>query len=216
MSSGILDPRPLLNIQNKWRPRMSKSSATTRNIKKSTVLKWKVGNWLEIVDSNRHKGEVWVTSVRCKLCAKYEKKLTNTRNFNFSWCRGTTNVKLDAVKTHMNGEPHKLALKLEDEEMFKAKPGPLPAYAATPLGKAFFKLNENEKVRVTKLIEIAYVVAKEEMPFAKFVAIAKLEKRHGVELGQTYLNDHACADFVDTIAEIYEEELNQVRVLLMF
>ncbi|CAB4034812.1 zinc finger 862-like, partial [Paramuricea clavata] len=110
----------------------------------------------------------------------------------------------------MNGEPHKLALKLEDEEMFKAKPGPLPAYAATPLGKAFFKLNENEKVRVKKLIEIAYVVAKEEMPFTKFVAIAKLEKRHGVELGQTYLNDHACADFVDTIAEIYEEELNQM------
>ena len=62
------------------------------------------------------------------------------------------------------------------------------------------------------MIEIAYVVAKEEMPFTKFVPIAKLEKRHGVELGQTYLNDHACADFVDTIAEIYEEELNQVYV----
>ena len=43
----------------------------------------------------------------CKLCAKYEKKLASMRNFNFSWCRGTTNVKLDAVKTHMNGKPHK-------------------------------------------------------------------------------------------------------------
>lgn len=70
------------------------------------------------------------------------------RNFNFSWCRGTTNVRLDAVKTHMNGEPHKFALKLEEEEMFKAQPGPLPTAAATPLGNTFFKLNENEKVRV--------------------------------------------------------------------
>ena len=98
--------------------------------------------------------------------------------------------------------------------MFKAKPGPLPAGAATPLGKTFFKLNENEKVRVKKLIEIAYVVAKEEMPFTKFVPIANMEKRHGVELGQTYLNDHSCAGFVDTIAEIYEQEFNQVCAFL--
>ena len=126
------------------------------------------------------------------------------QNFNFSWYRGTTNVKLDAVKTHMNGEPHKLVLKLEGEEMFKAKPGPLPVRAATPLGMAFFfLLNENEKVRVKKFIEIAYVVAKEEMPFTKFVPNANMEKWHGVELGQTYLNDHSCAGFVDTIAEIY-------------
>jgi hypothetical protein len=48
------------------------------------------------------------------------------------------------------------------------------------------------------------------MPFTKFVPIAKMEKQHGVELGQIYLNDHSCADFVDTIAEIYEKELNQV------
>ena len=60
------------------------------------------------------------------------------------------------------------------------------------------------------MIEIAYVVAKEEMPFTKCVPNANMEKRHGVELGQTYLNDNSCAGFVDTIAEIYDEELNQV------
>jgi hypothetical protein len=187
-------------------------AATARKIKKSTLLKWGFENWLEIVDSERRKGEVFVTSVRCKLCAKHEKKLTSLQNFNYCWCRGTTNVKRDAVKTHMNGEPHKLSLKLEEEEMFRAKPGPLPAYAATPLGKAFFKLNENEKARVKKLIEIAYVVVKEEMPFTKFVPIAKIEKRHSVELGQTYLNDHSCAELVDTIAEVYEDELSKVCV----
>ena len=49
--------------------------------KKSTLLK--VGNWLEIVDSKRRKGKIWVTSVRCKLCAKYEKKLTSMRIAKF-------------------------------------------------------------------------------------------------------------------------------------
>ena len=60
------------------------------------------------------------------------------------------------------------------------------------------------------MIEIAFVVTKEELPFTKFVPIAQLEKRHGVELGQTYMNDHTCAEFIDSIAEVYEEELNEV------
>ena len=78
--------------------------------------------------------------------------------------------------THLNSEPHKLAMKLEEEREFMKKPGPLPSYAATTLGKAFFKLNQQERERVKKLIEIAFVVAKEELPFTKFVSIAQLEK----------------------------------------
>ena len=140
------------------------------------------------------------------------------RNFNAAWCRdrGLTNVKKDSVLTHMKGEPHKLAMKLEQESEFTKQP--LPSYAATPLGKAFFKLNqqERERERVKKLIEIAFVVAKEELPFTKFVPIAQLEKRHGVELGQTYMNDHACAEFIDSIAEVYEEELNEVPYMYMW
>ena len=144
--------------------------------------------------------------MRCNVCTKHEKKLTSQRNFNTAWCRSTTNVKKDTVITHMKGEPHKLAMKLEQESEFMKKPGPLPSYVATTLGRAFFKLNERAK----KLIEIAFVVEKEELPFTKFVPIAQLEKRHGIELGQTYMDDHACTEFIDSIAEVYEEELNQI------
>ena len=110
-------------------------------------------------------------------------------------------MKKDSVLTHMKGEPHKLAMKLEHESGFMKQPGPLPSYAATPVGKAFFKLNqqERERERVKKLIEIAFVVAKEGLPFTKFVPIAQLEKPHRVELGQTYMNGHACAEFVDSV-----------------
>ena len=142
------------------------------------------------------------------------------RNFNAAWCRdpGTTNVKKDSVLTHMKGAPHKLAMTLEEESEFTKQPDPLPSYAVTPLGKAFFKLNqqERERERVKKLIEIAFVVAKEELPFTRFAPIAQLEKRHGVELGQTYMNDHACAEFIDSIAEVYEEELNEVPYMYMW
>ena len=45
-------------------------------------------------------------------------------------------MKKDSVLTHMKGEPHKLTMKLEHESEFMKQPGPLPSYAATPLGKA--------------------------------------------------------------------------------
>ncbi|KAK3735542.1 hypothetical protein QZH41_016124 [Actinostola sp. cb2023] len=59
-------------------------------------------------------------------------------------------------------------------------------------------------------IDLSPVKGKEELPFTKFVPIAQLEKRHGINLGQTYMNDHACTEFIDSIAEVYEQELNEV------
>ena len=38
------------------------------------------------------------------------------------------------------------------------------------------------------------------MAFAKMGVLCKLEERHGVDLGQGYKNDKACASFVDYIA----------------
>ncbi|XP_048582660.1 uncharacterized protein LOC125561900 [Nematostella vectensis] len=112
------------------------------------------------------------------------------RNYNSAWCCGTSNTKKDTNK--------RKSLRRH------------PSYAATTIGRAIYKLNNTERERLSKLLEIAYVIAKEELPFTKFVAIAQLEKKHGVDLGVTYLNDHACAEFIDSIAEVYEDELNQV------
>ena len=61
-------------------------------------------------------------------------------------------------------------------------------------------------MRVKRLIDIAYLIAKEEMPFNKFTPIAKQEKNHGVPLGEIYIiNDHQCAEFIDSVVEEYEE-----------
>ena len=109
-----------------------------RKTKKSTLLSWKCGDWIEIVESERKSGIIFVSSIRCKICRKHKKKLMTLRNFNAAWCcdRGTTNVKKDGVLTLMKGEPHKLAMKLVHESEFMKQPCPLPSYAATPLGKA--------------------------------------------------------------------------------
>lgn len=45
------------------------------------------------------------------------------------------------------------------------------------------------------------------MPFSKYPSICVLEKRHGVDIGQSYLNANACKDFVHCIADIENEDL---------
>ena len=44
-----------------------------------------------------------------------------------------------------------------------------------------------ERERVSKLVDISYMMAREEIPFTKFASIARLEIRHKVALRQTYL-----------------------------
>ena len=109
-----------------------------RKTKKSALLSWKCGDWIEIVESERKSGTILIKSIRCKICRKHRKKLMTLRNFNAAWCRdrGTTNVKKDSVLTLMKGVPHKFAMKLEHESEFMKQPGLLPSYPATPLRKA--------------------------------------------------------------------------------
>ena len=54
------------------------------------------------------------------------------------------------------------------------------------VGQALSQASNEEKARVSKLMEIAYVMAREEIAFKKFGALVNLEKRHGVHLGDAY------------------------------
>ena len=51
-----------------------------------------------------------------------------------------------------------------------------------------------------KILELAYVVCKEELAFTKYQKLLALEKRHGVEIGTAYSSDHEGAIFADLIA----------------
>ncbi len=57
--------------------------------------------------------------------------------------------------------------------------------------------------------EVAYLMAKEGIAFNKMKPLCKLEERHGVDLGETYRNDQACATFVDYIAQDLREQLGE-------
>ena len=85
-------------------------------------------------------------------------------------------------------------------------PSPLE-YA--PIAKAFAhdNLDPATKERLVKNFEIAFFLAKEKLPFTKFLPLCEMEVRHGVQIGSGYKNDHACTSFVNFIA------LNQLEIL---
>ena len=63
--------------------------------------------------------------------------------------------------------------------------------------------------KLIKLFNTAYFVAKEEMPFSSFKGLCGLQIKNDVELGKTYFNDHACKNFIESSAEILEDDLSE-------
>ena len=78
---------------------------------------------------------------------------------------------------------------------------------------AFFLLNclffdDAAALRTKRKFDIAYLIAKENMAFAKMGPLCQLEERHGVDLGQGYKNELACATFIDYIAQKQRQGFN--------
>jgi hypothetical protein len=68
-------------------------------------------------------------------------------------------------------------------------------------------LSTRKKMRL--LFEIAYFLAKENLPFSKYQGLCELDKRHDVDLGEKYLNDHGCAAFIHFIAADLKAQLQE-------
>ena len=80
-------------------------------------------------------------------------------------------------------------------------------YRSTPIGRALCSANAEENERLSKLFEVAYFVAKQEIAFAKFPAILELERRHGVTVGNTYATEPKCREFAMIIGESFKENV---------
>ena len=61
------------------------------------------------------------------------------------------------------------------------------------------KLTDETHQKLCRLMDWAYTVAYCEQPFTVFATLLNIEKKHGVNLGQTYANDKACQDIIGEI-----------------
>ena len=64
--------------------------------------------------------------------------------------------------------------------------------------------------RMCRLFDWAYLISKKEDSFTSFPLYAAIEKKHGVDIGEAYMNDKACKVFIQAIGEEMIEELHNL------
>ena len=57
------------------------------------------------------------------------------------------------------------------------------------------------------LFNTAYFIAKRERPYTDFEHLCQLQIKNGLNLGHTYMNDHACHDFIAFESQVIKEQL---------
>ena len=76
---------------------------------------------------------------------------------------------------------------------------------ATPKHIGIRNLNEQTLDKLEKLFNTAYYLAKNGRPFSDFNQLCILQVKNGVTLGETYLNDKQCREFIEAIAEVMKQ-----------
>ena len=70
-------------------------------------------------------------------------------------------------------------------------------------------MNKQDLERTKKKFEVAYFIAKEELPIVKYGPLLDLEERHGVDVGTAYRNENTGGVFMDYISESLADELKE-------
>ena len=143
----------------------------------------------------------------CGTCLDSNNSAERLANPTSAFVTGTENFRLDSIKSHESSIPHVQATKAS---VFRLNP------QQAPLPRALAAVSEEVQMKMEKLFDIAYFVAKLELPFTVFENIASLEAKHGVKLGQTYHNDKACKNFIRAIAEQFNCDLSQTLTSARF
>lgn len=68
-------------------------------------------------------------------------------------------------------------------------------------------MNEKELEKMKFLFHTAYYIAKRNRPFSDFPDLCNLQKKNGVDLGSTYLNNMQCAFFIKSISKHISDEI---------
>ena len=80
-----------------------------------------------------------------------------------------------------------------------------------PIFKSFVKMrnkcDEEQRKDVAMKINTAYFIAKEELPITKLPKLLDLQRKNGLQIGETYSTDKKYAEMVSTISKVYQNKL---------
>ena len=99
-------------------------------------------------------------------------------------------------KDHAQSQQHVSAIQLISKEHAKEKSLSIDS----PIIDSLHTLSDGDKEALKKKFDIAYFIVTEKLPFAKYARLCELAKRHAVHLGNSYLNENPCKEFISYIA----------------
>lgn len=139
----------------------------------------------------------------CSTCLDFPEKSSDTSSF----VSGCSNFRMESLRSHVKSTGH-----IRAEEAIRVKANA----RNTPLPGALLLVSEEVRLKVEKLFDIAYMIARLELPFTTFPRLCALEKKHGVCLGNTYQTDKACKNFVLAITDELKCNISETVKLARF
>lgn len=171
------------------------SSVKTINVSKRTFQKsWKVDRpWLVY---NIEKG-----MMSCTYCAAYPElfEKVKVKGDDNNFVSGSTNLRKSSVTEHSKSRFHTKA-----QAMYLAKHTETHALPQSVAGKAIRTMKEKERGRLRLLFRNAHALAAHNRPMSDFGWMVQLDTAKGLDTGTTYLNEYACAQFIDCIGSVVE------------
>ena len=141
--------------------------------------------------------------MHCSYCREYWGDKIDSLNAQAKlWISGTTNFKVDSLKTHETSKSH-----MDSSRIALSKKNPTNA----PATVAIRQLNAQNIQRLNIRFRNAHAVAKLDKSFKDYVWLCKLDKAKGLDIGTTYENDMAGRTFAHYISEV---ETNNTVLLL--
>lgn len=181
--------------------------------KNETQIRWKQKHsWLNFTS---------MSGMKCELCCKWSEKIRHTKHFSDKFIKGSTNYKTSALDDHEKSDQHELSIDLQEKQQAettgvsrKRKHITQNVPENSAIKQSFRKMSINEKDSLSKLFDIAFIIAKKGRPYTDFKDLIEVEKAHGVKYTvQSYCNNKQCTEFVKFISLCLFDETIKEKVL---
>ena len=129
------------------------------------------------------------------------------KGFSHSWIEGTDSVKKDSLTKHINGDPHKYAVELQQKEALGVASFNQNIVENTPIRRGLTKMTVQEHELLKTRFNTAYYVSTSERPYSDFEGLLQLQEKNGAKCNKSYRNERSAANFVDTCCQVIKDTL---------
>ena len=137
--------------------------------------------------------------MRCSYCKAFSMHASS------SLVKGCDNFKRETLTKHLKSKSHNYCRDcyLTRSGSSKTEQKALPEVLARQETAQQADLQRALEIK----FNVAYMIAKEELPFTKYRSLLLLHKKNGVDISPTYDNDVKCAEFISSICESMKSDL---------